>query len=267
MDDIFAKYFNADKISHAYLLNTNDVQKVIELAKYIFHLSDVTDNINNLIDNNIYPDLRIIKPDGQWIKKEQILELQEEYKVRSIYNNKRIYIINNAENLNKSSGNTLLKFLEEPNPEIVALLITNNKNKVLPTIVSRCQYISLDSNSETVPIDLDDALDCCLIIEKDKQLANLQLVQKINMYEDRLKIKELFSQMTLIYEKRLLEKYNIDNKLTIDETKFDKIAKNNTIEEVIKKMQSLIFFIDAMDYNVNIKLLVDKLLIMMYGVD
>ena len=68
------------------------------------------------------------------IQKEQVTNLKNEFKIKSAFNNKRIYIIKNAENLNKSSANTMLKFLEEPEDNIIALLITNNKTKVLETI-------------------------------------------------------------------------------------------------------------------------------------
>ena len=43
----------------------------------------------------------------------QLLELQKEYSNTSLLNNKRIYIIKNAEKMNQASGNTILKFLVE----------------------------------------------------------------------------------------------------------------------------------------------------------
>ena len=47
-----------------------------------------------------------------------------------------------------SSANTILKFLEEPAPNIVAILLTKNIYQVLETIVSRCQIISLAKHKE-----------------------------------------------------------------------------------------------------------------------
>ena len=58
--------------------------------------------------------MEIIKTEAQSIKKEEILQLKEKFKTKSVYNSKRIYIIEEAEKLNSSSANTLLKFLEEP---------------------------------------------------------------------------------------------------------------------------------------------------------
>ena len=42
-----------------------------------------------------------------------------------------------------SSSNSLLKFLEEPEEGIIAILITNNINQMLDTIISRCQILKL----------------------------------------------------------------------------------------------------------------------------
>ena len=57
---------------------------------------------------------------------------------KSSFNNKpRFVLIDNIEYLNINSINALLKILEEPNDNIIFILINNNK-KVLPTLLSRC---------------------------------------------------------------------------------------------------------------------------------
>ena len=50
-------------------------------------------------------------------------------------------VINDVELLNTSAANSILKFLEEPEENIIAILITSNRNLVINTIVSRCQVI------------------------------------------------------------------------------------------------------------------------------
>jgi DNA polymerase-3 subunit delta' len=52
-----------------------------------------------------------------------------------------VAIINNAEQLNSSSSNALLKTLEEPSPSTIIILIAGS-GKILPTIVSRCQVLN-----------------------------------------------------------------------------------------------------------------------------
>jgi len=101
-------------------------------------------SVCHLIDNNSYSEFKLIEADGLWIKKEQTDELQEMFSMKSL-SLRKVYIINGVENLNISASNSILKFLEEPEDGIVAILITDNIYKVLGTIVSRCQVINLNN--------------------------------------------------------------------------------------------------------------------------
>ena len=146
---------------HAYLIEIddyeNDFKDVLTLVKALLcqnkDLDDVKSlncdkcNICSLIDNDNYPDLYVVEGDDTLIRKEQIISLEDDFKNTSLLKNKRIYIIKEAEKMNDSSSNTLLKFLEEPNDNIVAILLTKDRYKLLPTIISRCQIISLKSNN------------------------------------------------------------------------------------------------------------------------
>lgn len=84
-----------------------------------------------------------IEPDGQFIKRGQIDELIHELSKTGIEKGRKIYVLHQADQLNISAANTLLKFLEEPQSEITAILLTDKVNALLPTIRSRCQQISL----------------------------------------------------------------------------------------------------------------------------
>ena len=268
IEDVISKYFNLSNIGHAYLLKTNDYLKVIDIAKDILKKSNLNEpNIENLIDEGIYPDLLVIEPDGQWIKKEQILNLKNKFKTKSSYNGKQIYIIKNAENLNKSSGNTLLKFLEEPEENIIALLVTSNKTKVLETIVSRCQYIVLDSNVESIEKDKNQVIDIINIMEDKKQKAALDVLNYLEQFADKNEIKEFLMDVINMYDQIMLEILGVSEKKQEYEELFDKISKNNKIEDIKRRINGLIYIIDSLEYNINIKLLVDKLMISMFGVD
>src|SRR5574344_2082186 len=109
-----------NKCSHAYLIETNGYLKKIELAKafakYLLCPNNYSNNQKCVnctqcenIDKNIFGELKIIEPDGMWIKKEQLLELQEEFKMKSVLANKKVYIITDATKLNPSSSNSILK--------------------------------------------------------------------------------------------------------------------------------------------------------------
>ena len=55
----------------------------------------------------------------------------------------RIAVIHPAEALNAASANALLKMLEEPPPSVVFILVSNQPQKLLPTILSRCHKITM----------------------------------------------------------------------------------------------------------------------------
>jgi len=142
--------------SHAYLFETRGYGKsldfAIAFAKYLLcpnHHANKEESkdcfVCNQIEATSFPELKIIEPDGATIKKEQLLELKDEFNKKSINSDKKVYIINGAEKLNPSSSNSLLKFLEEPEENIVAILITDNKFQLLDTIISRCQIVTLNN--------------------------------------------------------------------------------------------------------------------------
>lgn len=60
----------------------------------------------------------------------------------------RIVLIHPAESLNTASANALLKMLEEPAPGVVFILVAHHLQRLLPTITSRCQKISMPVPTE-----------------------------------------------------------------------------------------------------------------------
>ena len=62
--------------------------------------------------------------------------------------NRKVAIINDGQLLNDASANALLKTLEEPPPNSLLIVITNQADRVLPTIQSRCQTVRFSSLSE-----------------------------------------------------------------------------------------------------------------------
>lgn len=94
------------------------------------------------INNYNHPDVHVIEPDGNSIKKEQIKSLQYEFSKKSVESERKFYMIVHAEKMTANAANTLLKFLEEPSNLTTAILITENIHQILPTILSRCQILN-----------------------------------------------------------------------------------------------------------------------------
>ena len=64
--------------------------------------------------------------------------LRDDVVIRPYESNRKIYIIPEGEKMTPAAQNALLKTLEEPPSYIVIIILTNNLNAFLPTIISRC---------------------------------------------------------------------------------------------------------------------------------
>lgn len=297
---IFKNSIIKNKLSHAYLINTNGYHKGFDFAKafakYLLCPNNETGShecsVCHLIDNNSYSEFKVIEADGLWIKKEQTDELQEMFSMKSL-SGRKVYIINGVENLNISASNSILKFLEEPEEGIVAILITDNIYKVLGTIVSRCQVINLNN----VQVKSDD-----MLLNVGNQLYNdsdkinefvndsesiskighvidfieylysnmLDTLVYINKYwNDFFKCKDdylfAFNIMIMFYSDVI--NYKMGNDIILSEFKSN-IEKFSELDyNIINKILNLIMEVREDLYsNVNLNLLMDKFIIKMEAI-
>jgi len=93
------------------------------------------------IDEGNHPDVRVIEPDGQFIKIDQIRTLQRDVGYKPYEGRRKVYILDHAEALRPEAANALLKTLEEPSAEAMLVLVTSNVYALLPTVISRCQLV------------------------------------------------------------------------------------------------------------------------------
>jgi DNA polymerase-3 subunit delta' len=80
------------------------------------------------------------KPEN--IRIDQIRALDEFLCIGTHRRGARIIVIHPAEAMNPPAANSLLKMLEEPTPSTLFILITSNKKRLLPTILSRCRAVN-----------------------------------------------------------------------------------------------------------------------------
>lgn len=86
-------------------------------------------------------DVRLISPDGNQTKIEQMQDMISNLQFAPLYGKYKIFIIKQADTLNPSSENCILKVLEEPPHYAVLILLSTNPNSLLPTIRSRCRAV------------------------------------------------------------------------------------------------------------------------------
>lgn len=131
----------------------------------------------------VHPDVIELAPDGLSIKVEQVRQLKAEFSKSGVEGQQKVFIIEDAEKMTAGAANSLLKFLEEPNGRAIAFLLTTAKQRLLPTILSRCQLIHFRNLSKQ---RLLDELE-------EKKLPNNQsalLVQLTNSLETAVSMNE-----------------------------------------------------------------------------
>ena len=159
----FLNSLNKKSLSHAYLLIGNPGTPLFEVAHFLAK-SIMCDDPSPFacnscitclrIDDNNYPDFLVFNGQKATIKKDDILQIESRFEKKAFESKGiRIYILHLVENMTEEAVNSLLKFLEEPDSNIYAFLTTNNEGNVLPTIVSRCQSLTLKSVPRTQVIE------------------------------------------------------------------------------------------------------------------
>ena len=132
-------YYKCNKIAHAYLITTNSVDKCVDelfcILKKIYLYDQVINDeqkkiIVNLVDKRLFPNIFVIEPDGTKIKKEQIANLKSSFAMTSQFTTLKVYIIKNAEKMNKEATNSILKFLEDPYEDTIGFFVTPEKNNI-----------------------------------------------------------------------------------------------------------------------------------------
>lgn len=147
------KSIEKDVIAHAYIFSGPE-----HLGKFSLAL-EFAKKITGGMDNKVNPDIIIISPEIEEkkgvikkkdIKIEKIRELEHELSLTAYFGKHKVVIIDEAEKLNRASQNALLKTLEEPPQNAVVILVTENLNKIIATIKSRCviKKFSLVKDSE-----------------------------------------------------------------------------------------------------------------------
>ncbi|WP_139492612.1 DNA polymerase III subunit delta' [Brevibacillus dissolubilis] len=169
--DILSGTLRNDRLAHAYLFSgpkgTLKKEIATHLAKSLFCLEATHDACGQCmnclrIDSGNHPNVYAIAPDGQSIKIDQVRELRNEMKKRSVEQTEhKVYILEHVDKMTVQAANSLLKFLEEPPRGVVAILTTENIHAILPTILSRCitipfaplpaEEVALELQAEGVP--------------------------------------------------------------------------------------------------------------------
>jgi DNA polymerase-3 subunit delta' len=93
------------------------------------------------VNSSNHADVILMQPEGEAIKIDQVREMQKRLRFRPLEGGRRACIIDSADRMNDAASNALLKTLEEPPSETHLFLIASRPHQLLPTILSRCQWV------------------------------------------------------------------------------------------------------------------------------
>ncbi|MCM8783651.1 MAG: DNA polymerase III subunit delta' [Candidatus Omnitrophica bacterium] len=288
--------FKQNKLSHAYIfLGPEGVGKAFT-AKYFAQFVNCENKdispcfrCSNCIkiENGNHPDVHWVRPEdnSQGIKIEAIRNLQERVSLKPYEAKFKIFVIEKADFILEDAGNCLLKTLEEPPGNSLLILLAEERERFLPTIISRCQLVRFPLlKREIIEKFLQDNYHLDKIktyfysklaegsIGKAITLVNSHYINKRNLVlENFLKNKELgnellwkekrnfleaLSLLSGIFRDVLLEKFGLDN-LIINIDQKDLIREITLLyspKELYNLIDRFIFYYGFIQHNANLRL-------------
>ena len=152
--DILGRMLKSGKLPHAIMLSGDE-----GLGKHTLGLelsgSVLCDNSSiacgeckscTLMKAGSHPDFSILSPlSKKIIRVDDIRELRKRAYERPDRGNKKVYLIEDAQLMNREAQNAFLKILEEPPEYVVFILLATSSSAFLDTIISRCTVFNLTS--------------------------------------------------------------------------------------------------------------------------
>lgn len=251
---IFENAKKNNRLTHLYLLTgkvgVNKIDLVYDVCHLILKDYDKRENLIDVIKNNSHTQIHYIQPDGNVIKKEQILNLQKSFSKTSLVDAPRIYIIEDVDVISTSAANSLLKFMEEPeNSRVYGILTTSNQSGVLPTITSRAQIIRVLAKAENIVYNSlmeDEELDPYLV-KSISLITNDLLEAKVLLNDENFKlVVEFISNYFSNYKKFSIVDLNIINNIIVDRKLYHILIELLLInyEQILKHSIKEVIFID-----------------------
>jgi len=177
-----------DRLSHCYIFcgprGTGKTSTARILAKALSCKKGVTPDPCNKCENCISisngSNVDVIEIDAASNRGiDEIRELREKVKYLPSSLRKKVYIIDEVHMLTTEAFNALLKVLEEPPEHVIFIMATTEPNKVLATIMSRCQRFDF------FPIPMDKIKKKLVkIAESEKIKISDQALNLISKYAD-----------------------------------------------------------------------------------
>lgn len=243
--DLLHRQVARDQIRHAYLIcGAPGVGRRTLALRFVQALNcpqPIADGIPcgvcldcKKIENQKYPDLVIIEPTirnpnnnkeliraphGE-IRIEQVRDLRKSFYLKPYQGKFRVALFLNFEKANENAANALLKTLEEAPTHAILILTADTPERIMPTIVSRCEVLRL----RTLPVNLieEDLVTTGLEHQRARLLAHLSggrpgiaynFLSNQDVLEER---EELLNDLQSLLSSSRVQKFSYADKLSKD---------------------------------------------------
>ena len=141
-DDRTSPGIDGGRLSHAYIANGTQADMIAMAAVCSGRGMKPCMNCIHCgkVSRQVHPDVITIEKlqDKREIAVDQIREIKKDVIVIPCESDKKVYIVNDADLMNRNAQNAFLQLLEEPPAHAVFVLKTENPSQLLPTVRSRC---------------------------------------------------------------------------------------------------------------------------------
>ena len=304
---LLKKGFDSNLLSHAYLFAGEEGSGMYEMAIYMSMMllcesdSKPCFKCHNCIriSKNNHLNVNIIEPINDLIRREQIDSFIQELTMTSLEAGPQIGIIKDADKMNTSAENALLKVLEEPAPNHYIFLITTNPDRLLDTIISRTQEIRfkplprkfiIDSLRDSgIELDmtyilsyLTNDLDSAMSLIKEGKIYDILNIAKelskqlatgkdpyVYFYKngDMLKKEQdkkyhrIFLDMLQLINKEIINVYNANSKGYFSEVTHLYEKETICLDKILKMMEVINNYQERLNYYINMNLFYSSLLV------
>ncbi|OCS84842.1 DNA polymerase III subunit delta' [Caryophanon tenue] len=300
-----------NRTAHAYIFDGEQGTGKREVAHFFAKLLLCDNIIHNVpcetcrqcirIESGNHPNVVEIMPDGAFIKIEQVRELLAEMKKKGMEEGRKIYILHDADRLNVGAANTLLKYLEEPDGVVTAILVTAQLQSILPTIRSRCQHIKFQKMPRAVLIEkllaagvtqsmastvsmVTNELETAIALSQDEQFASarktvLKLVEAVqkNVHEallivhedwlpsfkEKSDMEQALDLLLFAYRDIVAYKANPDAAFTYPDLLplLREVSLQTTYEQLSNQLQAILHTRSNLQRNMNRALMMEQLML------
>ncbi len=173
-----------NRLSHAYIIQAPAGEETLKLTKHLASAYVCTSQHMRpcgecagcrKAQGDIHPDVIYLSTvDGKRnITVEQVRHLRTQAYIRPNEAPRKVLVIKEAETMNESAQNALLKVLEDGPAYLSFLLVTEQSQQLLPTIRSRCEILNLTAGAEGKAAELDEDL-----LAAARELAHLLIADE-----------------------------------------------------------------------------------------